>query len=626
MVIKIKIPRVKGFRGSLKSPFLRPGLAAFLIVFIVLFGVFSYYYIKYQKLVEQPMSGQIFANTAKIYAQPRSVRIGQKADPRQVSNYLRQAGYNEAGEQGKSKLGVYRVLKDAIEIKPGVESYYNAEGAVIRVKDGLVEKIASLGDAGDNLSAYELEPQLVTGLFDGQARFKRRLVKYDDIPKVMVDAVTSIEDRRFFHHSGVNYWRLMQAAWVDLRQGGNRQGGSTITMQVARGFFLSPEKKLKRKLTEILISMELEQRFSKKQIFELYANQVDMGQRGSFTISGFGEAAQAYFGKDLKDIPLPEAALLAALIQRPSYLSPYRHPERAQERRNLVLEAMVETGTITRAQADAAKASPLKLAPQNVEASDAPYFVDLIREQLLSKYSEDDLNGDGYRIYTTLDPALQQAAAQAVDASLKEVDAQINKLRTKRVKVGKKFETKVMPGPIPQVALVGLDPHTGEVLALVGGRNYGFSQLDHAVAKRPTGSIFKPFVYAAAMNTALDGSTQVLTPASIVPDQPTTFTYGDQIYEPRNYKEEYHGDVTARYALAMSLNTATVKFAEEVGYDKVADLARSAGIASVKATPAMALGAYDATPLDMAAAYTVFSNNGARVSPTMVKSVRPAAG
>ncbi len=222
-------------------------------------------------------------------------------------------------------------------------------------------------------------------------RSKRRLVKYDDIPKVMVDAVTSIEDRRFFHHNGVNYWRLLQAGWIDLRQGGNRQGGSTITMQVARGFFLSPEKKFTRKITEILISIELEQRFSKKQIFELYANQVDMGQRGSFTITGFGEAAQAYFGKDLKDLSLPEAAMLAGLVQRPSYLSPYRHPERAQDRRNLVLEAMVETGNITRAQADAAKATPLKLAPQNVEASDAPYFVDLIKDQLVTKYGEEDL-------------------------------------------------------------------------------------------------------------------------------------------------------------------------------------------------------------------------------------------
>ncbi len=627
MAIKIKIPRVKGFRGSLRNPFFRAGLAAFLIISLLLFGVFSYYYIKYQKIVDARMSKPIFANTAKIYAQPRSIRIGQKADSREIANYLRHAGYTESGEQGKSKFGVYKQMKDAIEIKPGEESYYSAEGAVVRIKDGQVDKIASLGNSGDNLTAYEIEPQLVTGLFDGQARSKRRLVKYDDIPKVMVDAVTSIEDRRFFHHNGVNYWRLLQAGWIDLRQGGNRQGGSTITMQVARGFFLTPEKKLKRKLTEILISIELEQRFSKKQIFELYANQVDMGQRGSFTITGFGEAAQAYFSKDLKDLTLPEAAMLAGLVQRPSYLSPYRHPERAQDRRNLVLEAMVDTGSITRAQADIAKATPLKLAPQNVEASDAPYFVDLIREQLVNKYGEDDLNADGFRIYTTLDPALQQAAAQAVVLGLKEVDAQVNKLRTKRVKVGKnKFETKVMPGPDPQVALVALDPHTGEVLALVGGRNYGFSQLNHAVAKRPTGSIFKPFVYAAAINNAVTNEQPVFTPASLVDDSPTAFINGDDVYTPRNYKEEYFGQVTAQFALAHSLNNATVKVAEMVGYDKVATLAKIAGIASVRATPAMALGSYDATPMDMASAYTIFTNNGQRITPTMVRSVRDANG
>jgi penicillin-binding protein 1B len=271
-----------------------------------------------------------------------------------------------------------------------------------------------------------------------------------------------------------------------------------------------------------------------------------------------------------------------------------------------------------------------------VEASDAPYFVDLIRDSLNNKYNERDLNEQSYRIYTTLDPDLQAAAAQAVEGGVKLVDEQVKKNRTRKVKVGKgkkaKYETEVKPGPDAQVALVAMDPHTGAVLALVGGRNYGWSQLDHAVAKRPTGSIFKPFVYAAAMNTALnpvtapDGQAAVFTPASTVPDAPTTFAYGDQIYEPRNYKEEYHGDVTARYALAMSLNNATVKLAEEVGYDKVADLAKAAGIASVKATPAMALGAYDATPLDMTAAYTVFANGGERLSPILVNSLRTTNG
>ena len=222
--------------------------------------------------------------------------------------------------------------------------------------------------------------------------------------------------------------------------------------------------------------------------------------------AGWRRPRRSYFNKDLKDITLPEAALLAGIIQRPSFLSPYRHPERALERRNLVLESMVETHAITREQADKAKAVPLKLAPPNVEASDAPYFVDMVRDTLISKFNENELNDQSYRIYTTLDPDLQKAAAQSVEMGIKLVDEQVKKLRTKKIKVGKKFETKVEPGPQAQVAMVVLDPHTGALLALVGGRDYGFSQLNHAVAKRPTGSIFKPFVYATAMNTALDGS------------------------------------------------------------------------------------------------------------------------
>jgi penicillin-binding protein 1B len=249
-----------------------------------------------------------------------------------------------------------------------------------------------------------------------------------------------------------------------------------------------------------------------------------------------------------------------------------------------------------------------------------------VRDSLISKFNEHELNDESYRIYTTLDPDLQKAAAQAVETGIKLVDEQVKKMRTKKVRVGKKYETKILPGPQAQVALVVLDPHTGAVLALVGGRDYGWSQLNHAVAKRPTGSIFKPFVYAAAMNTALDGSQTVITPASTVTDAPSSFAYGDQIYEPRNYKEEYHGDVSLRYALAMSLNNATVKVAEEVGYDKVADLAKSAGIVSVKATPAMALGSYDASPLDMSGAYTTFANGGVRLSPILLRSVRNGKG
>ena len=599
----------------------RAGLGVFIILALACTGAFSYFYIKYDRIIEKRFRTPVFSNSAKIYALPQTVRTGENINAKEIATELRRGGYSD--KDGESRLGTFRLTSAGIEISPGPESYHSPEPAQITIHDGQVERIES---KGNELGAYELEPELVTALFDAEQRSKRELVKYEDIPPVMVQAVLAIEDRRFFEHSGVNFVRTVEAVWGDLVHQRREQGGSTLTQQLARGFFLTPEKTVKRKLTEMLIAEELEQKFNKKQIFEFYANWVDLGQRGSFAISGFAEAAKAYFNKDLKDITLPEAALLAGLIQRPSYLSPYRHPERALERRNLVLESMVETHAITREQAEKAKAAPLKLAAPNVEASDAPYFVDMVRDALISRFNEHDLNDESYHIYTTLDPELQKAAAQAVEMGIKLVDDQVTKLRTKRTKVGKKVDVTVAPGPQAQVAMVALDPHTGAVLALVGGRNYAWSQLNHAVAKRPTGSIFKPFVYAAAMNTAVDGSATVITPASTVTDEPSSFAYGDQIYEPRNYKEEYHGDVSLRYALAMSLNNATVKVAEEVGYDKVADLARSAGIASVKATPAMALGSYDATPMDMAGAYTAFANNGFRISPILVNSLRNSKG
>ncbi len=628
MAIKLKIPRGRSGgqhgRGGLLSgsPVVRIALLGFLTASLVVVGFLSYWYVKYDRIIEERFRGPAFASAAKIFAAPHVVRVGSKLTVSEIAADLRHAGYTE--NEGESALGSYRRQGGSIEISPGPESYHSPEQATITVSDGAVAAISSLGSG--ELAAYELEPQMLTSLFDAEQRSKRQLVKYDDIPKVMVEAVTAIEDRRFFQHSGVNFIRLAEAAWIDFTHQRHQQGGSTITMQLSRAFFLSPEKTFKRKLIEMLIAVELEKKFSKQQIFEFYANRVDLGQRGSFTIAGLAEGSRSYFNKDLKDITLPEAALLAGLIQAPSYLSPYRHPERALDRRNLVIESMVETGAITREQGDKAKATPLKLAPPNVEASDAPYFVDMVRDTIVARLSEREVNEQEYRIYTTLDPDLQKAAAQAVETGIKLVDDQVTKMRTHKTKVGNKSETTVAPGPQAQVALVAMDPHTGEIKALVGGRNYGTSQLNHALAKRPTGSIFKPFVYAAAMNTALDGSTTVITPASLVADQPSTFAYGDQIYEPRNYKEEYHGDVTLRYALALSLNNATVKLAEEVGYDKVANLARSAGIASVKATPAMALGAYDATPVDMTAAYTSFANGGVRLSPVFVNSVRNSKG
>ncbi len=609
-------------------------------------GAFAFLYVKYERIVDRRMSGPIFNNAAKIYARPQTVEVGDKYTVSEIAGYLKRAGYSEQGKEGDSPIGRFRLAGGGIEVIPGEDSFHAPETVDIRFDGGKVSSIAAQGRGGKNLTAYELEPAMITSLFGSEDRSKRQIVTFDDIPKDLVSAVLAIEDRRFFQHSGVNYFRLMEAGASDILHGHRGQGGSTLTMQLSRGFFLTPEKTVKRKLTEMLIAIELEQKFSKQRIFEMYANQVPMGQRGSFSINGFGEASHAYFNKDMKDLTLPECALLAGIIQRPSYLSPYRHPERALERRNLVIDSMVETEAITRAQADHAKATPLKLAAPNVEASDAPYFVDLVKDQLSNQYNDSELNEQAMHIYTTLDPDLQRAAAEAVDVGMKLVDEQVVKRRTHKTK----DEVTVDPGPLPQVAVVVLDPHTGEVLALVGGRNYGLSQLDHAVAKRPTGSIFKPFVYAAAINTALtgqvvsvahsdpdnggssppkidtSGASGVFTPATLVDDSQVSIAYGDQVYEPRNYHEAFHGEVTARYALALSLNNATVRVAQSVGFGAVAALAKAAGITSVRATPAIALGAYDATPLEMAGAYTVFGNAGTHLSPMMVRSVHDARG
>ncbi len=345
MAIRLRIPNaVRGARGRKgllpRDPIIRAALLAFLTLSVLVVGIFSYWYVKYDRIIEQRFRDPVFTNSAKIYAGPRMVRVGSAFTVREIATDLRHAGYGE--KDGDSLLGSYHVHGGSIEVFPGPESYHSPEPATITVAEGKVSQIRSRS-AGD-LAAYELEPQLVTSLFDAEQRSKRTMVKYDEIPKIMVDAVISIEDRRFFQHGGVNFLRLAEAAWIDFTHQRHQQGGSTITMQLSRAFFLSPEKTFKRKLIEMLIAVQLEQKFSKQ------------------PISGFAEGARSYFNKDLKDVTVPEAALLAGLIQAPSYLSPYRHPERALERRNTVIESMVETRAITRAQADKAKATRSRVA------------------------------------------------------------------------------------------------------------------------------------------------------------------------------------------------------------------------------------------------------------------------
>ncbi len=613
MPVKLKLAPTARRSGFLFSLF-RFVVVAVLFCVLVGAGIFFFYYQKYQKVVDERLAaGPLFASVAQIYAAPQEVRVGQRLTISSIAAALRSAGY-----ANNPQLGTFELHQDSILIKPGPESFHNTDGATITTADGQVSAITA--ENGAPLAAYELEPQLITALSEDKNRTKRRLVTFKEIPPRLVQAIVAIEDRRFFEHGGVNYLRMAKCAEEDILTHQKECGGSTLTMQLARGFFLSPEKKFTRKLTEIMITFQLESRFDKEQIFEMYANEINIGQRGSFAINGVGEAAQAFFGKNLSQLDLAECATLAGLIQNPNRRNPYRHADRAIERRNVVLDSMVETGAITEAQAVKANAEPLRLAPPNVDASEAPYFVDLVHEQLVQRLG-DELPRQSLRIYTSLDPQLQRVASEAVEIGMRNVDEQVRRAHAKQ------------SGPVvyPQVALVALNPHTGQILALVGGRNYGVSQLDHATSERPTGSIFKPFVYATAYNTSLHGTSLgdggVFTAITRISDDPQDFGTNGQSYIPGNFERgEFPGMVTAADAIAHSLNIATIALAQKVGYENVAALARAAGISSARGTPSVAIGTYNATPIDMAGAYTVFANNGVRLTPWMLASVRNTTG
>ncbi|MEJ2007870.1 MAG: PBP1A family penicillin-binding protein [Acidobacteriota bacterium] len=580
-----------------------------------------YLYVHFSRMVDARLSGQVFNHASLVYAAPTPVHVGESGTPEEFAARLRKAGYS-TGRVGLH-TGSFEVANNRLVIRPGPDSFFNGpvikEGpATLTFSHGHLASIVALG-RGTALENYWLEPEVITTLF-GRNRAKRRVVEYQQLPKVLIDAVVSAEDHTFFSNPGINPFRMLAAALADLRAGRPVQGASTLTMQLARNFFLTPRRTIPRKCEEIFITFLLEHRLSKERIFDLYANEIYLGQSGSFSTYGFGEAANVYFNKDVSSLTLPEAALLAGIIRGPNYYSPYRHARRALKRRNHVLAEMADLGYITGAQAKEASADPLQLAPENVGGNQAPYFVDMIQDQLLSRFSEQQLLSQSYRIYTTLDLDLQRAASKAVSVGMAEVDKRIARMR---------HHPKQSPtGPKePQVAVVVLDPHSGAIRALVGGRNYARSQLNRALALRQPGSSFKPFVYAEALDSAIDGSQPLITPATTLMDEPTSFEFDGRVYTPKNYEGEYMGLVTVREALAHSLNVATVSLAQMTGYEKIRDLAIEAGInKNIKPTPAIALGAYVATPLEIAGSYTVFDNSGEYEQPRAILAVNNAAG
>src|ERR1700681_3421493 len=619
----LRIRLQKGFFTSIV------GLTLLGIVFAVILttaGVYTYYYIKYSRMIDARLSGRVLQNTTQLFSAPQQISVGEVRTAGELTTYLTKVGYRPVRDD--NSLGQFVVQGNTVEIRPSKLSYFAAtNGLSVQFAGKTIKSIRPLG-GGTDFGSAEIEPELITNLFDS-LREKRRPVLYQDLPPALVHAIMSAEDKRYLEHGGFDFVRIFGAAWADLRHTSSHyQGASTITMQVARTFFFSNERTWRRKVAEAMVAIELEQRFSKQQIFELYANEVYLGNRGSFGIRGFSEASVAYFGKDMRQLTLAECAYLAGIIRAPNYYSAAdRHPERGPQARDRVLTQMLENKYITEADVQEAKREPIKLVRTSVAGSEAPYFVDMVKDHLLAKYSENELVSQNFRVYTTLDPALQRAAAAAVEAGAKNVD----KLLAKKYDRWRKAQAKkgAPEAAIPQVqmALVALDPKTGEIKAVTGGRDYGQSQLNHALARRQPGSVFKPFVYAAAFDNAVDGVQPVITPATTIDDEPTTFEFDGKEYTPNNYGERFMGRVTVREALTNSLNVATVKVAELIGYGRVVQVARKMGLsANIQPTPAVALGAYEMTPIDVAAGYTTFATMGTRAEPQFLRIVVNADG
>ncbi len=584
-------------------------LLSLIVVLMVTAGFVVYAWVRDSRLVNRLVRNGPLSTATNFYSAPRGIAPGDPGTVAGLVSDLRAAGYSETSGD---RLGRYRVNGDTVQIESGPDSYFQPVPCAISFSNGKVSSIRALKD-GSHLDTYRLEPQVLANVAKGDLQ-KRQVLQFGDIPKVLVDAVISAEDKHFFQHSGFDAARILKAAWVDLRTGRKEQGASTLSMQLARNLFLSANKSFRRKASELCLSMQLEHSLSKQQIFETYANQVYLGRSGTYSIHGFGESAQVLFGSDIRKLTLPQAALLAGLIQRPSYYDPLKHPHRASERRNVVLALMRDNGYINPEQFRQAAAAPLELAGRPTEVSEAPYFLDYVADRLDDVTQGSTPEGD---IFTTLDLNLQRAANEAVRIGMRQLDRRYRKpLRDPKTGIRE-----------PQVALIALDPHTGEIKAMVGGRDYHETQLNRALAQRQPGSVFKPFVYAAAIDTAVNGGAQVFTAASTIDDVPTTFQYGGQEYSPGNFHQEFLGNITLRRALALSANNATVKLASMVGYSRVAGLARRAGLGEgLHATPSMALGSYEATPLEMAQAYTMFANEGTVVTPDAIDQVRERDG
>jgi penicillin-binding protein 1B len=588
---------------------------ATVLILLAAIGAFRLYksYAHYAAIVDERLDQRMLGRRAGVYAASRLVSVGQQISQEEMHERLLRAGYMQ-GRRGDSadqfSSGVFVIEGDAAQLWTNEPARAPSMPETVKIKFGQKggRRIVKIEDAatGKGLQSVALPPESLTS-DSGGATLPRGLgiqARFEDFPPSLINALIAIEDRSFFSHGGVDVKAVIRALWENWRHGEIREGGSTISQQLIKTIFLTPDRTYQRKFAEAMMAMAIERRLSKEEIFTIYANRVYLGQSGMTAIYGFKQAARVYFGKELHELSLAESALIAGLARAPNRYSPYLRPDVAVARRNTVLDAMVETGWVSAEEAETAKSEKLTLIPDGkFDESAARHFVDYLKRELAGRNISDS-EGPNLEIQTTLDLDLQEAANVAVKNYLSKLDRVFSR-RAKRTGGGR-----------PEAALIAIDPHTGEILAMVGGRDYASSQLNRVTdARRQPGSVFKPIVYAAALANGI-------SPDSVFIDTPHEIVFGNQIYRPQNYGGRFSNQqVTLREGVVRSLNVVAVDAALQVGLSKVADIAEKMGLPRPEPYPSMALGAFEATPFEIAQAYSTFANGGVRVTPFGIKSV-----
>lgn len=525
---------------------------------------------------------------------------------------LNRLGYR-AVETAVRTPGEYRVTPAEIDIylHEFADFHLRPVPARLALDQGRVTKVLSI-PGGDELFPAYLEPQLISGL-RGASRQVREWVSYDDLPARFLDVLLAIEDRRFFSHPGIDPIAVGRAVWTNVTRGTVIQGGSTITQQLAKNLFYSPQRTFGRKLKESIAALVLEAKYRKQAILESYANEIYLGQVGSVSIYGVGEAAHRYFGKRVDALSLEETALLVGMIKGPNTYSPLRNPALAKQRRDVVLGRLHEQGLVSDDAWKQAVMTPVRVMPPQDTLADAPFFVDHLLRQV------EETTGaplpDGVRAYTTLDPVLQRLATQTLESELGKLEAAYPALTGHSSPV--------------QAALVALDPATGGILAMVGSRDYRTSQFNRAVqSKRQPGSLFKPVVYLAALEARreLSGG-QPITAATSIVDEPVTFESAAGVWAPQNYDHRFHGTVSVRTAIEQSLNIPAVKIAQAVGTKRILQMAEKLGIRSPLADNlSIALGTSGVSLLEITSAYGALAQGGLSVAPSALQAVMTPEG